>query len=134
MDTVWPPPGEELGSDIHQLLGTKPKPPIRQGTMGGAKPSDKAEGVTQSVPVKPTRERPTIPKGGLAPAPKGKKKAMASEPLGGVEIPEMVGLDHGWPTSRPTLKPVESMGTSSIGNQTPASGGNKWTDRMRARR
>jgi hypothetical protein len=172
VDAVWPPPSftygaeegkGELGTEIHGLLGTKPKP-VRHATriggllggvdVGGSKGADGSGGASpQSVPVKPTKDRPTIPKGGLAPAPPGKKKTaspVVTKASGGgmahgwgMVVPAVVGTDHGWPTARPPIGGnmgslrgtggrVDSVASGSVGSV--GGGGNKWADRMRARK
>ncbi|KAI9633891.1 uncharacterized protein MKK02DRAFT_28640 [Dioszegia hungarica] len=175
VDAVWPPPSSstygahegkgELGTEIHGLLGTKPKP-VRHATgiggllggTGGSKGADGSGGAQpQSVPVKATKDRPTIPKGGLAPAPPGKKKTaspVVTKASGGgithgwgMVVPAVVskdlGIDHGWPTARPPIGGnagslrgtggrVDSVASGSMGSG--GGGGNKWTDRMRARK
>lgn len=144
VDTIFPTPSTSIGTDIHALLGTKPKP-VRAATGLISNPGTM---IAQSVPVKPTKDRPTIAKGGLAPAPPGKKKGLSllyeAELL--IPIPVPKDLDHGWPTSRPGVgtseRPeVTRAGTSiggnslrSMGGVSVAGGGGKWADRMRARK
>lgn len=145
VDTLYRPPETGLGRDIHNLLGTKPPP-------AGKKSNLTAPGAKQSLPVKATKDRPGIPKGGLAPAPKGKKKIAGDVGMvghgggGGLEIPA-VGMDHGWPTSKliagagsgtgvgsqRSMSGFGSLGAQSNSGGTAGSGG-KWADRMRARR
>ncbi|KAK4686633.1 hypothetical protein P7C73_g3492, partial [Tremellales sp. Uapishka_1] len=97
-------PPSELGTEIHQLLGTKPK----------------RDAQPQSIYLEVTKpkDRLMIPKGGLAPAPPGRAKASPS-------VPASVSDTSSVREPQPAVVPFAGIG---------AGGGKKWADRLRERR